>query len=227
MDMWGQTGLSVAEIGGAGVVPVAAEISHRVSTDVETFEIQKTQGSRYLVVRAEVGTFRMRPGLQHRRTFTVASTTLNTLTCTAHGYRTGDGPLRLSNTGGGLPAGLAIDTDYWVVRVDANTIALTLTSSAANRIKLTAVIEVEEPEGKASDAILVDVTTNGTGTHEIGGNQGAGEQVGFDDPVAVPPATETGTGSWPLFAGETQLFTGRGVTIRSLAAGNVLSWYEV
>ena len=37
---------------------------------------------------------------------------------TAHGYLTGEGPVRLTNSGGALPAGLAVNTNYWIIRVD-------------------------------------------------------------------------------------------------------------
>lgn len=42
------------------------------------------------------------------------------ITETAHGYQTGEGPVQLTSTGT-LPAGLALATDYWFIRVDANT----------------------------------------------------------------------------------------------------------
>lgn len=42
----------------------------------------------------------------------------------AHGLLTGDGPIQVSNGGGALPAGLAPVTDYWVIRIDANTFYL-------------------------------------------------------------------------------------------------------
>lgn len=42
----------------------------------------------------------------------------------AHGLKTGDGPIQVSNSGGALPAGLAAVTDYYVIRIDANTFYL-------------------------------------------------------------------------------------------------------
>ena len=83
------------------------------------------------------------------KTFTVASDTLETLTVTAHGYLAGDGPLRVTNSGGALPTGLAVNTDYYIEVVDANTIALHLLATL-------------------TDA-RVNITGNGTGTHTIGG----------------------------------------------------------
>lgn len=46
------------------------------------------------------------------------------LTVTAHTLVTGDGPIQL--TGADLPAPLAEDTNYWVIRVDADTIRLAI-----------------------------------------------------------------------------------------------------
>ncbi len=53
-------------------------------------------------------------------TFTASGATL---THTAHGLRTGDGPVRLTTTTT-LPAGLALATDYYAVRLTANTFSL-------------------------------------------------------------------------------------------------------
>lgn len=38
----------------------------------------------------------------------------------AHGMTTGDGPYRVKNVGGALPTGLAADTNYWIIVVDAD-----------------------------------------------------------------------------------------------------------
>ncbi len=75
----------------------------------------------------------------------------NTITKVAHGRLTGDGPVRLSNAGGALPAGYAAATDYYIIKVDADTIQLALTRTAA--IAGTA----------------VDISDNGTGTHTLTG----------------------------------------------------------
>lgn len=80
--------------------------------------------------------------------FTANSTT-DRLTATAHGMVTGDGPFRLTNSGGALPTGLAADTNYWCIRVDDNTIQLA--TSFAN----------------AQSSTAVNFTSNGTGTHTL------------------------------------------------------------
>lgn len=55
-----------------------------------------------------------------------------TITKNAHGLLTGDGPVRLT-TVGGLPAGLAVATDYYVIKTGANTfkLATSLTDALA------------------------------------------------------------------------------------------------
>src|SRR5260221_14309826 len=82
-------------------------------------------------------------------TFVAADVTVNpanTITITAHGYTTG---LKVALTGTNLPTGLSA-TNYWVIRVDADTIKLA--SSLANAVAGTAVhITVQ---GTTADATL-------------------------------------------------------------------------
>lgn len=54
-------------------------------------------------------------------TVTGISVGSNTLTIPSHGFGTGDGPVRFSTTGT-LYGGVALATNYWVIKVDANTI---------------------------------------------------------------------------------------------------------
>ena len=72
------------------------------------------------------------------------STSLNTLTLTAHGLLTGDGPVQFT-TDGTLPAGIALVTDYWIIKVSANAISLAETRGGA----------------------VVDITDTGSGTHTL------------------------------------------------------------
>jgi hypothetical protein len=81
-------------------------------------------------------------------TFPAAAAT-DLLTKVSHGLETGDGPINVSNAGGALPAGLAAATDYWVIRIDADTIKLA--TSLANAYAGTA----------------IDLTTDGTGTQTL------------------------------------------------------------
>jgi hypothetical protein len=79
--------------------------------------------------------------------FTAADT--NICTKVAHGLATGDGPVRVSNAGGALPAGLAAATDYWVIRLDADTFSLATTLTLA------------------LIGTAVDITDAGTGTQTL------------------------------------------------------------
>jgi hypothetical protein len=85
------------------------------------------------------------------KTFTADSTT-NSFTATGHGFTTGDGPLRVSNSGGALPNGLTAGTDYWVTVLTVNT--FTLSTSFLGALA-------------GTTAQLVIISTNGTGTQTI------------------------------------------------------------
>lgn len=68
-------------------------------------------------------------------TFTVTIASPGVVTLTSHGLATGDG-VYLTTTGA-LPTGLAVNTRYWVIRVDANT--FNLATSQANALAGTAI----------------------------------------------------------------------------------------
>lgn len=80
--------------------------------------------------------------------FTAANAT-EIFTATAHGLLTGDGPINVSNSGGALPTGLTAATDYWIIKIDANTFYLA--TSLANAIAGT----------------NLTITTDGTGTQTL------------------------------------------------------------
>jgi plastocyanin len=81
-------------------------------------------------------------------TISAVTTGADTVTVAGHGELTGAGPYYVASTGG-LPAGLAAQTPYWLIRVDDDT--LKFAASQANAIAGTA----------------IDLTTTGTGTHTI------------------------------------------------------------
>ena len=68
--------------------------------------------------------------------------TTDIITSTAHGM-SNDQVLRFTNTGGALPAGLEINTDYYVINANVNDFQVSLTSGGG----------------------AVDMTDAGTGTH--------------------------------------------------------------
>ena len=72
------------------------------------------------------------------------------LTSVAHGMTTGDGPYRLTNSGGGLPAGSAVDTNYWIIVISADTFKLAATRADA-----------------IATTPVVNLTSDGTGTHTL------------------------------------------------------------
>lgn len=79
---------------------------------------------------------------------TLAGGAVSTVTSTAHGLATGAGPINVSSDTT-LPAGLAADTEYWAIVVDANTFYLALTLEDAQA-------------GKFPEELITDT---GTGTH--------------------------------------------------------------
>ena len=94
-----------------------------------------------------VATYKWWLGAQNAFT---AEATDDKLTLTSHGMAQGDGPFQVSNSGGALPAGLSVSTNYWVATVDTvNTFQVA--SSLANALAGT----------------QIDLTTNGTGTQTI------------------------------------------------------------
>lgn len=70
-------------------------------------------------------------------------------TAAGHGLQTGDGPVQLTNSGGALPAGLSTATDYWIIKIDANTFYLATTLALALA------------------GTFLSITGNGTGTHTL------------------------------------------------------------
>lgn len=92
-------------------------------------------------------------------TFTAATTDI--VTETTHNLTTGSGPFQLTNSGGALPAGLALLTDYWVRIIDANTYKFH--TSLANALK--------------ANSTAVDVTGTGTGTHTRAKTSGTTKKI--------------------------------------------------
>jgi Protein of unknown function (DUF3383) len=87
--------------------------------------------------------------------FTTNHAVSNTnLLATGHGLNTGDGPIELTNSGGALPTGFSTLTDYWVIRVDANT--LQIATSLANALAGTAV--TFSADGTGTQTINPDTT---------------------------------------------------------------------
>jgi len=88
-------------------------------------------------------------------TFTAAGTDIVTMADHGFSYAIDSagrvaGPIRVTTSAADLPAGLAIDTDYWVRTIDQDTFKLYATEAAA-----------------VSNGTAVDITDAGTGTHTL------------------------------------------------------------
>jgi Protein of unknown function (DUF3383) len=105
------------------------------------------------------------------QSFVVASQAQGELTITAHGLNTGDGPVQLTTTGA-LPTGLSTATNYWVIKVDANTIQLA--TSLANALAGTFIV----------------LSSNGTGTNT------ETPQAGALSPTLPFLVTGSAAGNW-------------------------------
>jgi hypothetical protein len=85
-------------------------------------------------------------------TFTaVAATDVCTMASGAHTFVTGDGPFTVSNSGGGLPGGLSVSTNYYIILDPDDTDGFLLATTKDNALAGTD----------------IDITTTGTGTHTI------------------------------------------------------------
>lgn len=86
------------------------------------------------------------------QTITVDTGT-DTITAVGHRYLTGD-PIRFLNEGGALPGGLSANTDYFVIRLGADTFRVS-----------TKYIDEVTGGGALNSADVVDITSTGSGTH--------------------------------------------------------------
>jgi len=134
---------------------VDSSINHMFGTAVAV--LHRPADAAMLMVQVEVASFRYRPGIWSGQTVTFVNST-NHVVLAAHGFLNGEGPLRLVNSGGGLPTGLTAGTDYWVIERDAGTFQL-----AANRQNAMIGVENNQPGAQ----VPVAFTTNGTGTNTI------------------------------------------------------------
>ncbi len=100
----------------------------------------------------------------------------DTLTATAHGLQTGDGPVQVSNSGGALPGGLTALTDYYVIRTGANTFQLA--TSRALALAGTAVALSTDGTGTQTLDILATTTSPYGGVVVTG--DAAGEWFGLE-----------------------------------------------
>lgn len=112
-------------------------------------------------------------------------------TTVAHGMATGDGPFRMS--GGALPTGTAIDTDYWIIKLTADTYNVATTK--ANALALTAMAITTDGSGtlvrNANDVIVAQLTQALNAV--VGKNYTAVHNAAGTDTIVV---TATVAGGW-------------------------------
>lgn len=89
-------------------------------------------------------------------TVTSVDTGANTLAMAGHNYFTGDGPFNLVNSGGAPPGGFKEGVEYFVEKIDDNTIKLHTTFRSA----------MTQGTFKGEDG-AVDITSAGSGTNEL------------------------------------------------------------
>jgi len=128
-----------------GIVPATWNRSGSVVPELE-LEVWSTGA--LSVTAAVLYGGRLHPFVYADQTIT-GSAAANTLTKSAHGLLTGDGPFDLTNAGGALPGGLSPSVPIWAIKVDANTFKAALSLS------------------DALAGVFIDLTTDGTGTSTI------------------------------------------------------------
>lgn len=109
----------------------------------------------------------------------------NVISCAGHGYVDYD-IVRFTNSGGALPGGLTVDTDYWIIYIDANTFMAASTY------------------GNAKDGTEVDITTAGTGTSSVyryGGGPGWYIREDKSNPQSLTFTADSGTEILTIAAG--------------------------
>jgi len=125
-------------------------------------------------------------------TISAVSNLTNQLTITAHGLNTGDGPAAVfAGSGGAIPGGLAPVTNYWVIKIDANTIQLA--SSSANAMSNTA-IDITS-NGTLPLSLLVGIPYRRATTYAAGVQVKSADLDAFED---------TFTALWNLLTGQAQ-----------------------
>lgn len=105
-------------------------------------------------------------------TYTVPAFADGKLHAVAHGRQTGDGPIQLTNTGGAVPGGTTVLTNYWLIRVGPDD--LQLADSLAHALAGT----------------FVALSNAGTGTQTIQ------HQAGTLSPTTGVTVTATSAGAW-------------------------------
>lgn len=155
-----------------GAISFSNDCAHVVGV-AETVLVAPSPKPATLYMAADAGSFRIRPGNYAPMLFDDGDVTNGTNTITvpiAHGRTTGEGPYRLMSATA-IPAGLAINLDYYIIRVDDNDIQLALTRD------------------DAYEGVVEEFSGDGTGNMELGGaSDGATVGLGWANTLLVPDA---------------------------------------
>lgn len=201
-QFWSRARLNIDDMN-ALTVPIGELINYFTPAATTTVLEINPGPSGLVVVEVETGTFRCRVGLLAPRTFTAVAAS-NKFTIAGHPYVDGNGPLQVSNSGGALPAGLLVDTNYFIRDRVGDEIRLALT-----------------PGGAA-----VAITTAGTGTNSLGGSNGTGNAVGFQPAAPVDDAaTVIGVGAKLLRTNELQVFDAPVSIVGVTGTGDALAFW--
>jgi uncharacterized phiE125 gp8 family phage protein len=127
-----------------GVTKTWSSDEYRVDTQDEPGRLTLAWDASWPSLRHVIGAVQVDYTAGHAVAFT-ADNTNDTLTAAGHTYAADD-VVRLTNSGGALPAGLAAETDYYVINVSGNTLQLATSQGGS----------------------AVSFTDDGTGTHYLG-----------------------------------------------------------
>jgi uncharacterized phiE125 gp8 family phage protein len=158
---------SIAYVDTAGATQTLPASSYLVTGDAEPGRITPAYGLFWPSTRVQNGAVTITFTAGHMTPFTADAAT-DTLTARGRTYADGD-VLRVKNSGGELPAGLAENTAYYVVNASGSTFKLSLTDGGA----------------------AVDVTGAGQGTHFA-----SNPDVGFSDVEGLRAAIKLLVGHW-------------------------------
>lgn len=136
--------VSISYVAPDGVAQTLAASDYTVDRASDPARIVPAYGTAFPAVRDHVNSIAVRVKVGYAVRVTANDST-DVLTAVGHTHAAGD-PVRLYNSGGALPAGLAAMTDYYVRDVVGDTFKLAATAGGA----------------------AIDITGTGTGTHYLG-----------------------------------------------------------
>ncbi len=163
-DFWGGRPIEVKNI-------IAVTLSARVNAvfgTAVTHIVRPASAPRFIAFQVLSNGFWIKPGYHPGRTFVDGDVTVgaDTIDDTAHGFTAGDGPYQITNSGGALPDGLAVLTDYFVGVVDDNTYTLHTVHSDAVKDKDR--VDITAAAGGGTHTIAFMANANPSATNEDG-----------------------------------------------------------